>query len=123
MKKLLIVSTFAIAMLVLSVGCRSARVDAGPITAEITVVTTEFKFIPDNLMLKAGDRVRLTLDNSEGKLPHDLKLVDLKISVVAQPGQKTTTEFVATKTGTFDFICSVPGHQAAGMVGKAIVEP
>jgi plastocyanin len=123
MKKLLIVSTFTIAIVVLSAGCRPTRADPGPITAEITVVTAEFRFIPDTLTLKTGDRVRLTLDNSAGKLPHDLKQADLKINVVAQPGQKAVVEFVAAKTGTFDFICSVAGHQAAGMVGKVIVEP
>jgi azurin len=36
-------------------------------------------------------------------------------------GQETTIEFTAPETGTYDFICSFPGHYAM-MKGKFIVE-
>jgi azurin len=36
-------------------------------------------------------------------------------------GQETTIEFTAPEAGTYDFICSFPGHYAL-MKGKFIVE-
>jgi len=38
------------------------------------------------------------------------------------PGTPTSVTFVADKTGTFEYYCSVGNHRAQGMVGKLIVE-
>jgi uncharacterized cupredoxin-like copper-binding protein len=37
-------------------------------------------------------------------------------------GQAGTLEFTPTKPGTYEFICTVPGHKEAGMVGALIVK-
>ncbi len=46
---------------------------------------------------------------------------DAKIAQVAA-GKTTSVEFVADKTGTFEYYCSVGKHRQNGMVGKLIVE-
>jgi uncharacterized cupredoxin-like copper-binding protein len=43
-------------------------------------------------------------------------------TVIVQPGQTAEVEFVADKTGTFEYYCSVGTHRQMGMVGKLIVE-
>lgn len=40
-----------------------------------------------------------------------------------KPGQGGESHFVASKEGTFYYICTVPGHREMGMVGKIIVGP
>jgi uncharacterized cupredoxin-like copper-binding protein len=84
---------------------------------------TEFKFTPDTLTVKVGERVKVTLDNTKGTLKHDIKQADLKIDTAVEAGQKATFEFTPTKVGTFDFVCDVPGHKEAGMVGRIVVQP
>lgn len=119
----MIIFALTTVILVVSASCQSPPEVSASNAAEITVVTTEFKFTPDTVTLKTGDRIRLTLDNSQGKLPHVLKQADLGISVIAEPGQKATFEFVVTKAGKFDFVCSLAGHKEAGMVGEVVVQP
>src|SRR3546814_8259646 len=36
-------------------------------------------------------------------------------------GWATTIVFRATKAGTFEYVCTIPGHKAAGMFGKLVV--
>ena len=36
-------------------------------------------------------------------------------------GSATTVVFRATKAGTFEYLCTIPGHKAAGMFGKLVV--
>jgi nitrite reductase (NO-forming) len=40
-----------------------------------------------------------------------------------KPGQGGESHFVASKEGTFYYICTVPGHRDLGMVGKIVVGP
>jgi len=39
-----------------------------------------------------------------------------------QTGQSDTITFVADKTGTFEYYCSVGNHRAMGMKGNLIVK-
>src|SRR3546814_13264744 len=36
-------------------------------------------------------------------------------------GSATTIVFRANKAGTFEYVCTIPGHKAAGMFGKLVV--
>lgn len=77
----------------------------------VTIVTTEFKFKPDTITVRVGERVRVTLDNSKDTLKHDMHQSALNIHVEADTGQKVMFEFTPTKVGTFDLICDVPGQR------------
>ncbi|WP_337043708.1 PVC-type heme-binding CxxCH protein [Emticicia sp. 17c] len=72
-----------------------------------------------NPTLKAtrGSRVRITIVNTE-LMTHDIALekAGIKSKAVAEKGMTASIIFKAEKSDTY--YCTVPGHRAAGMVGK-----
>jgi uncharacterized cupredoxin-like copper-binding protein len=52
---------------------------------------------------------------NKGTLSHDFKIAGKK-TVLIKPG-KTVTLKVTLKAGKFAYLCTVPGHAAAGMKG------
>ena len=52
---------------------------------------------------------------NKGKLSHDFKIAGKK-TVLLKPG-KTVLLKVTLKAGKFTYLCTVPGHAAAGMKG------
>jgi nitrite reductase (NO-forming) len=69
--------------------------------------------------VRAGQQVELTLRNGGG-IPHDFALSDgvpRAVKIEAQAGRTGRGTFTIDTPGTYEFICSVPGHAAAGMVG------
>ncbi|HVG14577.1 MAG TPA: PVC-type heme-binding CxxCH protein, partial [Chitinophagaceae bacterium] len=72
-----------------------------------------------NPVLKAqeGETVRITIVNGE-TMTHDITLEKLgvKSKVLVEKGSTTSIVFKALESDTY--FCSIPGHRAAGMVGK-----
>ena len=128
---------------------------ATPGVANITVkvignTMADMAYEPSSLTLKAGDRVTLTLVNTntmEGML-HNWVLVKLGsgqeiataaiaagmdknyvpensnvivASALAKPNETIKLEFVAPATGSYNYICTYPGHFPK-MIGKLYVE-
>jgi cytochrome c oxidase subunit II len=86
-----------------------------------TVTSSSFKFSPAEMRVKKGDRVKITLNNTQGF--HDLTIDEFNVATKQINGVGTdVVEFVANKTGTFEYYCSVGNHRQMGMVGKLIVE-
>ncbi len=100
---------------------------AGPATAEISGAPTvdvsafEFGFEPSRVTVPAGQSVNLALIN-DGALYHDLTIPDLGFQLGAQPGQSARGGLAGAAPGEYGFLCSVPGHADAGMVGVLVVE-
>ncbi len=71
-----------------------------------------------------GQTVQVILINGEGA-EHDIVFPeqDAKSPRVFGRGASTTIAFRATRAGDFTYICSVPGHELAGMRGQFIVTP
>lgn len=87
-----------------------------------TVRMSEFKFEPANLTGTAGQPFRVALQNA-GSVVHDFTVKDLNAaSPKVQPGQSVTYEFTPSRAGTFDIVCTEPGHEEGGMVGKLTVQ-
>lgn len=84
---------------------------------ELTVLARDYSFEPADLTVTTGSPVNLTLVN-EGRVPHDLAVRDLGIHVTAGPGERATTGFVVDQAGTYEIVCTYPGHAAAGMAGR-----
>lgn len=86
-----------------------------------TVVGSPFTFDVKEIRVKKGDTVNLTFTNAMGS--HDWRLDEFnaKTNILAA-GQSQTIQFIADKTGTFEYYCSVSNHRQMGMVGKLIVE-
>lgn len=96
----------------------------GPKNVEITVhavmhtvvdenTTMEFHtWIPNTIVIHKGDTVKLTVINDDDHI-HGFGIPDFGIDTgPIQPGQSKTIEFVATKVGTFEFMCTTPWDPA-----------
>lgn len=86
--------------------------DSGPITGQVN----------PELRVAEGKVVQITLVNGDGAL-HDITVPDFgaKSDQVSGKGAATTIVFRVNKAGEYEYFCSLPGHKAAGMVGKLIV--
>jgi uncharacterized cupredoxin-like copper-binding protein len=78
---------------------------------------TEFHFQLSKKSVPAG-AVTITIVN-KGKLAHDFKIGGKKSKMV-NPGKKTTLK-VTLKKGKQKYLCTVPGHAAAGLRGTLTV--
>lgn len=90
-------------------------------TVEVTVKAANFAFNPTEIKVKKGDTVKITLSNKEGF--HDWNLDEFNAATKKiNAGASDTVTFVADKTGTFEYYCSVGNHRQMGMKGNLIVE-
>lgn len=88
---------------------------------EITVTNNGFDYMPREIRVNLGDRIRLTYENGGGF--HDWVLDEFDAATAQfTGGNSETIEFVADQAGTFEFYCSVGNHRARGMWGNFIVE-
>ena len=88
---------------------------------ELTVVSEGMKFSPTELRVKEGDKVKITYKNTKGS--HNFVIDEFGVkTALLSAGQEESVEFVASKKGSYEFYCAVPGHRAAGMKGTLIVE-
>jgi nitrite reductase (NO-forming) len=74
------------------------------------------------LNVPVGAVVQINLVNGDGAT-HDLTVADFgaKSNQVNGKGASTSIVFRADKKGEFNYICSLPGHVQAGMIGKLVV--
>jgi len=77
------------------------------------------------IIIKKGELIRLRLLNGGGEFSlHDVSLPELDVATKRiESGQVDEVIFRASKSGTFTYICSVPGHKEVGMTGTIIVQP
>ncbi len=88
---------------------------------EIIVNGSNYKFTPDKITVKKGEKTRIVFKNTGGM--HDFRVDELNIATaVIQTDKEDFVEFTPTKTGTYEFYCSVGNHRAMGMKGTIIVE-
>lgn len=89
---------------------------------KITVLGTDYAFSPSAIVLVKGEPAEITFKNN-GAYPHNLSIPDLNVKTkTIQPGQTDTIAFTPTKTGSFGFLCTVPGHADRGMTGTLTVQ-
>ena len=79
------------------------------------------KVNPD-LQVAENAVVQINVINGDGAI-HDLAVPQFgaKSDQITGKGSATAIVFRANKNGTFEYLCTLPGHKAAGMVGKLIV--
>jgi uncharacterized cupredoxin-like copper-binding protein len=83
------------------------------LAANVGVTGKEFKFSLTTKTVRHG-KVTFRFTN-KGRLKHDFKIAGKKTSLI-KPG-KSATLTVSLKKGKYTYICTVPGHAAAGMKG------
>ena len=94
-----------------------------------------FQFSPDSASVQAGTEIEVTLDNA-GALdqtwtlvaqnldPNSITEADVIGGASTGPvssGESKTIMFEAPEAGVYEFVCLIPGHAAAGMVGTFTV--
>lgn len=88
---------------------------------EFTVTGKNFSFEPKTLSVNKGDKVKITFKNADGF--HDLVIDELGVKTKQiSGGAQEVVEFTATKSGSFQYYCSVGQHRANGMVGTLTVK-
>ena len=88
--------------------------------AEITVTLDDFSISVSDAVVE-GRPTNITVVN-RGAAPHDFTVPDLDISIFAAPGETVTAGIASQAAGTYDTLCTVPGHASLGMVGSFVVQ-
>jgi uncharacterized cupredoxin-like copper-binding protein len=120
MKQLAIRSVFAVAALALVglslVPLAGARADrqARSTATTVQVKGGEFFFKLSTKSVATPGKVTFVFKNT-GHILHDFKISSKKTPLIG-PG-KTATISVTLKKGKYTYLCTVPGHAAAGMKG------
>lgn len=108
------------------------------VSVRATVVTvdagkpTEFAFKLSTTRIKSG-KVTFKVTN-KGNILHDFKVCASpnvgngdsctgSVTKMLTPGSSATLSVTFAKSGSYEFLCTVPGHAAAGMKGRLIVAP
>jgi plastocyanin len=90
-------------------------------TKTFTVTGANYSYDVKEMKVKKGDTVTVLFKNAEGF--HDWNLDEFAAHTKKiQAGAEETVSFVASKTGTFEYYCSVGNHRQMGMKGNLIVE-
>ncbi|MEH6387340.1 MULTISPECIES: copper-containing nitrite reductase [Pseudomonas] len=78
--------------------------------------------INPEMRVPEGAVVQVNVVNGDGAI-HDFAIPDfsVKSDQIGGKGSATAVVFRASKSGTFEYLCTLPGHKAAGMFGKLIV--
>jgi manganese oxidase len=101
-------------------GGHGAMAEAPPLVLDLAAGAAgqEFRFTPEVLRVAAGATVRVLLHN-EGQLPHTFTVPDLAADTGTVPARgEGETVFRADRAGTYEYLCTIPGHAQAGMRGR-----
>ncbi len=94
---------------------------AKPETKTFNLTAKQFAFEPSTITVNRGDVVKLLITSAD--TVHGFSLPEFNLSLNIESGKTVVAEFVADKSGTFTFSCSVfcgAGHGA--MRGTLIVK-
>ena len=111
-----------VAVVVLTLAAVAGAAGAGAPVPTVKLVAKEFAYEPREIKVKAGQPVKLVLEN-KGVIEHDIVVDRLGLKTAAiQPGKTAELTFTPKAKGRFRFFCAVPGHKEAGMTGTLVVE-
>jgi cytochrome c oxidase subunit 2 len=99
---------------------RTAHAQNGPAPREIAVTARRFQFTPNEIPLKAGERVVIAISSID--FVHGFNVPDLKLRRDLMPGQVTRVELQPDAPGVIDFLCDNfcgDGHET--MHGRFVV--
>ncbi len=84
------------------------------VDVEIKIDAKQFAFLPDDLVARKGDKVRLIITSQD--MTHRFIMPSYGIDEELPQGQDVVIEFTADKSGDFTFSC-IPEHAKQGMKG------
>lgn len=105
-------------------------------TKNITIQTFNMEYKQTEIVLEKDQPVNLILNNQDN-IEHDIEVILPNINEVqsdhdhsskanmihlhANSKETQSVRFIPTTAGSYEFVCTVPGHKELGMVGKIIV--
>lgn len=98
----------------------SASVSAVSVV-KISAPASGMRYDQKSVHARAGRIKVVFLNRSAMKHNVNIESGEHELGRTATIAHGATTMFVTLKTGTYNFYCSVPGHEAAGMRGTLIV--
>jgi nitrite reductase (NO-forming) len=123
----LMVLTAAVAVIV-AIGAVTGGSGNDPSTGSAEIVMEDLRFTPNQLNAKVGLPLSVRITN-RGTERHDLNFPSLHmpglegVESIVEPGATRSITLQFDQAGTHSFICSLPGHAAAGMTGAVFVRP
>lgn len=123
---LMVLGLAVVIVVAVGIASRGGGDDASPGSAEI--VLEDLRFTPNRLEAKVGVPLTVRLTN-RGTERHDLNFPSFHmpglegVESILEPGETRTIRLQFDTPGTHTFICSLPGHAAAGMTGAVFVRP
>ena len=89
----------------------------------VEIIASRVGFDPPVIHARAGTWVRVSYTNLD-PIFHDWEIEEIKDAHInVRPGQTATALFFVGEPGEYEYLCTVPGHIEAGMVGRLIVAP
>lgn len=101
--------------------CSTPSSGGATTSAAFSITLTEFKYSPAQLEVRAGAPFTLTVKNA-GAIDHDFAIPKTDLKLAVKPGASEQREVGALAAGTYEFLCTIPGHKESGMVGKLVVK-
>ena len=80
----------------------------------VAVVAVEFRFRLSKKSVHRGTVVFRVVNH--GKVAHDFRIAGRKTPTI-KPGKSAVLRVVFRKAGRYAYLCTIPGHAAAGMKG------
>lgn len=117
LKKIRVPSILASALLLIG----GLQAHAGE-TVKVSVEARQgFSFEPATLEVSEGAEVVVQFKNA-GAMAHNIQFPEFGAGTeTIGSGKSKTLRFTAGESGTYKFLCDVPGHAAAGMTGRITV--
>ena len=88
-------------------------------SAPIAVTLREFAIEPAMIMASPG-KVTLQVTNT-GTMTHNFKVTGLGNTKDLKPGESASLALADVKAGSYEVLCTVPGHEASGMKATLMV--
>lgn len=117
-----------VALALAASGCTGAQPaaaakDTSSPVQEVVVTMTDLAFTPATIEVKAGQPVKLTVKNN-GVMEHnwEARIGDATVHVDARPSQSASRTFTVPSAGTYPVVCTIAGHQQAGMKGTLVAK-
>jgi FtsP/CotA-like multicopper oxidase with cupredoxin domain/plastocyanin len=91
----------------------------GSSSAPVAVTLSEFEIAPAMIDVAAGGTLAVT---NKGSAPHNLSVKGQQLTTGnIDPGGSATLDLASLAPGDYTVICSIPGHEAAGMTATLMI--
>lgn len=124
----ILVALGLIVVVIVAVVAIASRQESEATDRSAAIVFQDFRFVPNSLTARVGVPLRVTLSN-RGNERHDINFPALHmpglqgVEAILEPGETRSVTLRFDTPGEHTFVCSLPGHAAAGMTGAVTVRP